>query len=152
MRDHGFMLRLLAAFIVFASTVPAAAQGPSLPVHGNWCGPFHGAGPILDALDEACMRHDFCTMQAGRLDCGCDLAFMDELRTRPWPNPWLGEKARAVYEAIALTPCNDPEGHRAKLNMAASDWAVAVAGGQEPPWAFLDRLGALMAEGLARAR
>lgn len=127
------------------------AQGPSFPVHGNWCGPNHGAGPILDALDDACMRHDHCVMQVGRLDCGCDLAFMDELAQRPWPNPYLATKARAVYEAIALTPCNDPEGQNLKLSRAASTWARSVALGQEPPWAVLDRLGALLAEGLNRA-
>lgn len=150
-RQNGPMLRAMIAFVVLIAA-PAVAQGPALPVHGNWCGPNHGAGPILDALDDACMRHDYCTMQVGRLDCGCDLAFMDELAHRPWPNPSLAQKARAVFEAIALTPCTGAQGQGQKLSLAAETWARGVALGQEPPWAVLDRLGALLAEGVARAR
>lgn len=148
-RDH--MLRAIFAFALLVAA-PALAQGPAFPVHGNWCGPNHGAGPILDALDDACMRHDYCTMQLGRLDCGCDLAFMDELANRPWPNPFLAEKARAVFEAIALTPCTGAQGQGEKLSLAAATWARGVALGQEPPWAVLNRLGALLSEGAARAR
>ena len=29
-----------------------------LRLHGNWCGPGHGGGPCVDALDCACRRHD----------------------------------------------------------------------------------------------
>lgn len=148
---HGRMLRAMIAIVVLIAA-PAMAQGPSFPVHGNWCGPNHGAGPILDALDDACMRHDYCTMQVGRLDCGCDIAFMDELAYRPWPNPGLAAKARAVFEAIALTPCTGAQGQGQKLAMAAQTWARGVALGQEPPWAVFDRLGALFSEGMARAR
>lgn len=148
-------MRHLLSSLVFALaaalSAPAGAQGLALPVHGNWCGPNHGAGPALDLLDAACLRHDICTVQAGRFDCGCDLAFMQELRGQPWPNPLLATKARAVYEAIAMTPCNGPGGQSAKVNMAASDWARDVAAGREAPWAILDRLGALAAEGFARA-
>jgi hypothetical protein len=75
---------------------------------------------------------------------------MDELRHGPWPNPMLATKARAVYEIIAIAPCTDPDGHRFKLSRAANDWARDVALGYEPPWAVLDRLGALFAEGMAR--
>ncbi|HHC29867.1 MAG TPA: hypothetical protein ENK80_04820 [Rhodobacterales bacterium] len=125
--------------------------GLAIPVHGNWCGPNHGAGPILDALDDSCFRHDFCVFQRGRGDCGCDLAFMSELRARAWPSPGLAEKARAVYEAIAMTPCRDPAGQREKMSRAAADWAAGVVAGREPPWAILDRLGRLMQDGMARA-
>lgn len=148
--SHAMIRLVLALFLGFAAA-PAAAQGPALPVHGNWCGPNHGSGAILDALDDACMRHDYCTMQVGRFDCGCDIAFMEELRGRDWPNDLLAVKARAIYEAIALTPCEGGAGPRAKFDMAAADWAAGVASGQEPPWAILDRLGALVAEGVARA-
>jgi hypothetical protein len=145
------MIRALAIVLALMLVAPAAAQGLALPVHGNWCGPNHGAGPILDALDDACFRHDFCAVQNGPFDCGCDLAFMSELRTRPWPSSAMAAKARAVYEAIALTPCRDPALQREKMSRAATDWAFGVASGREPPWAILDRLGALMAEGVARA-
>jgi hypothetical protein len=144
------MLKPVALLLALVFAPPAFAQGMAFPVHGNWCGPNHGAGPVLDLLDAACMRHDMCVAQAGLLDCGCDLAFMDELRHGPWPNPMLATKARAVYEIIAIAPCTDPDGHRFKLSRAANDWARDVALGYEPPWAVLDRLGALFAEGMAR--
>lgn len=160
------MTRVLLVFLLtFAGSAQAQAQvwpspmggsgdafgGLAIPVHGNWCGPNHGAGPILDALDDSCFRHDFCVFQRGRGDCDCDLAFMNELRTRAWPSPGLAEKARAVYEAIAMTPCRDPAGQREKMSRAAADWAAGVVAGREPPWAILDRLGRLMQEGMARA-
>ncbi|GKY88996.1 hypothetical protein [Sinisalibacter aestuarii] len=145
------MIRIAAFLLAVSTAAPAVAQEMAFPVHGNWCGPYHGSGPILDALDDACFRHDFCASQNGLFNCGCDLAFMTELRERPWPNPALAEKARAVYEAIALAPCTDSEGQRSKMNLAAADWAAGVASGREPPWAILDRLGALMAEGVARS-
>ncbi|RME18632.1 MAG: hypothetical protein D6801_01000 [Alphaproteobacteria bacterium] len=143
-RTFGLILWLLAA------PGAAVAQGPAVAIHGNWCGPNFGAGPILDALDAACFRHDMCVAQLGAFNCGCDLAFMGELRSRPWPGPALAEKARAVYEAIAMTPCADPAGYQRKLSLAAADWAAGVVSGREPPTAVLDRLGRLMAEAMLR--
>ncbi|GGD33052.1 hypothetical protein [Sinisalibacter lacisalsi] len=145
------MTRVIALLFALLIAPPAVAQGMAFPVHGNWCGPNHGAGPALDLLDAACQRHDLCIAQTGLLDCGCDLVFMDELRNRPWPNPVMAAKARAVYEVIAMAPCRDPDGHRYKMSLAAADWARDVSLGIEPPWAILDRLGALFAQGAARA-
>jgi len=146
------ILLIALAFLTTAATsIPAAAQGIALPVHGNWCGPNHGGGPALDLLDAACLRHDLCTIQAGRFDCGCDLAFMYELRHQPWPNAWLATKARGVFEAIAMTPCTGPGGQASKMSLAASDWMRDVTNGREAPWAFLDRLGVLATEGFSRA-
>ncbi len=148
---HLLVLRAVAFVLGGLGAAPAAAQGLAIPVHGNWCGPNHGAGPALDLLDAACLRHDLCTVQAGRFDCGCDLAFMEELRNRAWPNPGLATKARAIYEVIAMAPCNGPGGQGTKLGMAASDWLAGVVNGREAPWAIFDRLGALASEGWARA-
>ena len=145
------MLKPILTALALLVAAPAAGQGISLPVHGNWCGPGHGAGPALDLLDAACMRHDYCTMQAGRFDCGCDLAFRSELRMGPWPNPWIADKAHAVSDAIAMVPCAGPGGQAAKLDLAVNDWAAAVASGREPPWEVLNRLGALASEGLRRS-
>lgn len=139
---------LIFAFAAFAS--PLAAQGINLPVHGNWCGPGHFGGMPIDLLDAACMRHDFCTVEFGPYTCGCDLSFMQELRAVSWPNPYLAEKAHAVYEAMAIVPCDGPGG-QAKVDMALNDWAGRVAAGQEAPWAVLERLGRLATEGLARS-
>jgi len=148
------MRSLLTSFVFAVSAAfatSAAAQSLAVPVHGNWCGPNHGAGPALDLLDAACLRHDLCTVQVGRFDCGCDLAFMYELRHQAWPNPWLADKARGVYEAIAMAPCDGPSGQASKMSLAAGDWMRDVSNGREAPWAFLDRLGRLASEGVRRA-
>lgn len=146
--------RILAVAIALAGPVtapgPAAAQF-ALPVHGNWCGPGHGAGPALDPLDAACLRHDLCIRAAGGpFNCGCDLVFMDELRRFPWPNPLIRDRARGVYEAITMIPCSDPAGQATKMDWAARDWLGAVLSGREAPSASLSRFFALMREGLAR--
>ncbi len=147
-------LALLLAAPASAQTLPLA-----LPVHGNWCGPGYSGGPgwpgawpapPTDPLDAACMRHDICKGARGNLDCGCDIGFMRELRSTPWPNPGLAAKARAMHDAIAMTPCASPEGQAVKMSWVAGDWADDVAAGREPPWAILDRLGRLMRDGLSR--
>lgn len=142
------MWKPLALILVLAS--PAAAQAPALPVHGNWCGPGWGAGPALDALDAACRRHDFCVSYQGSQNCGCDLGFMQELRRGPFPNPAMADKARAIYEAIALVPCTDPAGQATKTEMLMSDWMNGVMYGAEAPWAVLERLGKLAATAIGR--
>lgn len=126
-------------------------MGVSIPVHGNWCGPNYGSGPIVDALDAACYRHDFCVFQQGRYDCGCDLALMQELQNTPWPNANIAKTAHAIYDMIAMTPCDDPVGMRAKLSNAAADWAFGVMSGQEKPWDIMDRLSRLIADGMSNA-
>lgn len=41
--------------------------------HGNWCGPGHsGPGVPIDAVDEACCRHDQCFCAEGYDDCACN--------------------------------------------------------------------------------
>ncbi|MDO4909658.1 MAG: phospholipase A2 family protein [Corynebacterium sp.] len=45
----------------------------ALPLYGNWCGPgFSGPGAPIDAIDEACMRHDLCYEHMGYFDELCD--------------------------------------------------------------------------------
>lgn len=146
------MTRLvLVISLLFGLAQPAAAQ-ISVPVHGNWCGPGHFGGPALDALDAACLRHDLCIAAHGApFDCGCDLAFMDELRRGPWPNEWLYLRARGVYEAIALIPCSDPQGQATKLDWAARDWLGNVLSGRELPTASLGRFLRMFADGVAGA-
>ncbi len=148
-------MRLLAALLLALLASPAIAQ--TLPVHGNWCGIGYSGGnlpypaPPTDPLDAACMRHDICTAYRGRFDCGCDIGFMNELRTTPWPNPGLAAKARATYEAIGMIPCSDPQGMSVKMGLVAGDWASSVATGQEAPWEILNRLSRLASDGLGRA-
>lgn len=141
---------VLALVLAIAGPAPAPAQ-LALPVHGNWCGPGHGAGPALDPLDAACLRHDLCIRAAGGpFNCACDLTFMDELRRFPWPNPVLQQRARGIYEAITMIPCNDPGGQALKMEWAARDWLGAVFSGRERPTAMLGRFMRMMGEGLER--
>lgn len=126
--------------------------GTAYPVHGNWCGPKHQAGPVLDPLDAACKRHDLCTFDTRAYDCGCDLAFMDELRRRSWPSQALYLEARGVYEAIALVPCvGSPEQQATKLAWLRQDTVGAIARGREVPGAALARVLRLIGTGLAGA-
>ena len=137
------------AVCLFAATAEA---GTALPVHGNWCGPKHGGGAVLDPLDAACRRHDICIKATRIFDCGCDLQFMDELRRRSWPSQALYRKGRAVYEAIALVPCVGTAAQQAtKLAWLRQDTAGAVARGREAPGAAFDRVMRLIGIALANA-
>lgn len=145
-------MRLQIATAAFLACAAPAAAELSVPIHGNWCGPGHGAGPALDLLDAACMRHDLCIVATGGpFNCACDLTFMDELRRGAWPNPELEDRARGVYEAITLIPCSDPDGQAMKMRWAASDWLGSVVAGRELPTAVLGRLLRTLSEGSARA-
>ena len=142
---------LLAALAALAG--PARAEGDlpvSLPVYGNWCGPGHPsapwrAAPPVDPLDAACMRHDSCTAARGRFDCGCDLALMSELRNTPWPNPVIARNARAIHDAIAVTPCASPAGMAEKQSWLAGDLLDDMATGRGVPpevaWRWMRLLG-----------
>jgi hypothetical protein len=52
---------------------PAANGGPTLLIHGNYCGPGNNAPlPPVDALDAACARHDACTPDVGLPSEACN--------------------------------------------------------------------------------
>jgi len=152
------MLKIPSVLLILAAA-PVLAQGwpgtLAIPVHGNWCGPGQSgngstwSAPPTDALDAACLRHDICTARAGYGDCGCDIALMTELRATPWPNPGLQSKARAVYDAIAVSPCRSPGGQAVKMRMGYEDWRRDVASGRAAPLDFLRRWGWLGLDGAA---
>lgn len=50
-----------------------------LPVYGNWCGPGHGGGTPVDAVDAACQTHDNCYGDRGYFDCQCDDQLVQQL-------------------------------------------------------------------------
>ncbi len=141
------ILPLAMVFLALFS-LGAAAQMSSpvtMPVYGNWCGPGHpenpmSAGPPIDQLDSACFRHDMCTAARGILNCGCDIGFLSELRNTRWANPLIAYRARAVYDAMAMTPCSDPAGTVTKQRMFLTDWIGGVLSGQESPEAVMNRL------------
>ena len=78
------MKKILAIAVVVGAVfwvlpTDAEAGGLKFPRHGNWCGPGHGGGDTVDALDEACKRHDECYEKRGYFDCECDEQLIDEI-------------------------------------------------------------------------
>ena len=150
------MPRILTALALALALVPAVSAGaaaaemrPVFLVYGNWCGPGRDGGAPIDGIDAACMRHDLCYDQRGNFDCSCDLALMDELRYRLWPDEGLYQTARGIYEAIALLPCRGLPGQQAtKFEWALNDHLGAVARGREDPRAAVGRLLRLIDQGL----
>lgn len=114
------------------------------PIYGNWCGPNHPVnmsqanGPI-DALDAACMRHDYCVALQGEYNCGCDISLLQGLRTTHWKNPMIQRNARAIYDAMALVPCNSPDGTTLKQTMFAVDLFYDVMSGNSVPGDVFER-------------
>lgn len=131
-------------FVIIAALWPLSTTAQSIPVYGNWCGPNYPANPVtagapVDALDAACMRHDICTANRGRFDCGCDLALMSELRNTRWQNPRIQSDARGIYDAIAVVPCNDPFGTAQKQSLFIQDGLTDVYNGNAAPLDIVDR-------------
>ncbi|PIE08124.1 MAG: hypothetical protein CSA74_03780 [Rhodobacterales bacterium] len=143
-------LALSLTFALAAAVPGPAAAQVGIPVYGNWCGPGHGAGPALDPVDAACMRHDFCTANYGPFNCNCDLMLMAELRRLSYPNPAMQARGRGIYEAIAMTPCAPPGAQMTKMDWAMRDWMNGVMSGQELPVAIVERFLGLLGEGLSR--
>lgn len=140
------MIRVLGKrlFVVVALLWPLGAMAQSVPVYGNWCGLNYPsipaqAGPPVNALDAACMRHDICTANRGRFDCGCDLAFMNELRMTRWQNPTLQSIARGISDGIAVIPCADPFGTAEKQSLFMRDAMVDVFNGNMAPMVVTER-------------
>jgi hypothetical protein len=133
-------LALLA--LASLASLPAAAQSSmmSMPMYGNWCGPGHPSNPFraslkpVDPLDAACMEHDLCIASVGAMNCGCDIRLMNRLKYTRYPHPRLQTLARAMYDAIAMTPCTDPQGMAYKQACVWRDMAADVASGRSSPF------------------
>ncbi len=131
-------------FFLLALLWPLGTSAQSVAVYGNWCGPNYPsnpalAGPPVDPLDAACMRHDICTAQRGRFNCGCDLGFMTELRTTRWQTPAIQSQARGIYDAIAVLPCTDPFGTAQKQSLFMQDGLADMFNGGAAPVDIMDR-------------
>ena len=141
------MLRALVKRLVVLVALVAPLSGSaqiSIPVYGNWCGPDYPLNPAMasapvDALDAACMRHDYCIAVQGRFDCGCDLSFMTELRTTQWQNPAIQSDARGIHDAIAIVPCNDPFGNAQKQGLFMGDLLIDSLNGNAAPMDIMQR-------------
>lgn len=79
-----------------------------LPVHGNWCGPGHGGGPVRDELDGLCKNHDECYSEHGYFDCGCDNGLIDGITNLVLSgrlDAGTAAKAMAVKYWFSQQPC-----------------------------------------------
>jgi hypothetical protein len=123
---------LLVAFVLVE---PFEAEA-DVRLYGNWCGPGTSINspPPVDPLDDACMRHDMCYSATGTISCACDVKFMNELRAMTYPNPEVEASARAMYDAMAMTPCNDPTGWALKQSLMWSDIATDALSGRASPF------------------
>jgi len=141
----------LVLYMVAMAASPVVAQSNLqifAPVYGNWCGPNHPvdmsrAGAPVDPLAAACMRHDYCAAAQGEYSCGCDISLLQELRGTRWQNPMIQRNARAIYDAIALVPCDTPDGMTYKQTMFAIDLFYDVVSGNGAPMDVFDRWRAL---------
>lgn len=68
----------------------------SLPFYGNWCGPGHGGGAAIDAVDAACRAHDHCYSQRGYSDCLCDRNLIKSMPDAVARTPTAKGKAAGV--------------------------------------------------------
>lgn len=69
-----------------------------LPVYGTWCGPGHGGGRPIDAVDESCMEHDRCYGNRGYFDCQCDASLIQRLEAISGAT--LSRKGRVARVAV----------------------------------------------------
>ena len=125
-------------FLLFVGLVllkPMQAEA-GVRLYGNWCGPGTSlfSLPPIDPLDDACMRHDICYSSTGTISCKCDVSFMRELRAMSYPTPEVEATARAMYDAMAMTPCNDPTGWALKQSLMWNDIAADALSGRATPF------------------
>jgi hypothetical protein len=107
--DSGAAAHLAPAQLeVPGAAPPPAAARPQIEVYGNWCGPGHaGPGTPVDAVDEACCRHDHCYCDRGYFDCSCDRALIVDLLDAV-DEPGVPAAGRVAGVAIAAALAADP--------------------------------------------
>ncbi|RYB01673.1 hypothetical protein [Lichenibacterium ramalinae] len=105
----GLLLHPLVSPVRAQDVVNGLMHG-ELVYHGNYCGPGNkGRHPApVDALDEACMHHDACTVDFQVPACSCN----DKLRSasaRIAGDPLAPEEERKAAEftmqGVASLPC-----------------------------------------------
>jgi hypothetical protein len=102
------MIRPLAIVLFALSGPAAAADGPPILVHGNYCGPGNNAPlPPVDALDAACARHDACTPDDGLPSRSCNARLAAEagwIARDPSQDPGVRSAAGLVAGVAGLIP------------------------------------------------
>ena len=110
-----FLASLSTSSALFAQdALPKPNLGPvmhgQLVYHGNYCGPGNkGTHPApVDALDEACMRHDACVKDLEIPSCGCN-ARLTEAATAVMADPQASAEEREAADFTArgaqVLPC-----------------------------------------------
>jgi hypothetical protein len=78
------------------------------PIHGRYCGYGNRGGRPIDALDDACRRHDNCWGSGAKLSCTCDrtlAAAAALIASDPFEKASVREKAGLVAIFFNVTPC-----------------------------------------------
>lgn len=101
----------------------AAAIGPTLLLHGNYCGPGNNAPAApVDALDMACAHHDACTPDGRLPSRACNLRLQIEAE-RVADDPRQPEDLRMLAGLIAsgaaMMP-SEPSGTLAQVGASAA--------------------------------
>jgi len=100
--------------LVFAQQLPVGEYRigrvlrDGIEFYGNWCGPLHGSGQPIDAVDRVCCIHDHCYDDRGYLDCSCDRALiegMDRAMTNPYVSSEGRNKASQAAAFFRVSPC-----------------------------------------------
>ena len=79
-----------------------------LDLYGNWCGPGNvGPDTPIDAVDEACCRHDQCYCERGYADCSCDRGLITDLLDAI-DEPNVPASGRLIGAGIAVALAADP--------------------------------------------
>lgn len=86
---------------------PVTPQSGGIAIYGNWCGPGHGGGPAIDAVDAVCRAHDQCYGERGYFNCRCDREGLRNMPSAIARTPSVGGKAAgAVFIAwFGSVPC-----------------------------------------------
>lgn len=84
-------------------------------IYGNWCGPDHPKvmeppPEAIDRVDASCMRHDYCYVERGYLDCQCDEVLMREIEQDQAEGNYGSDVerryARSIHTYFKGSPCN----------------------------------------------
>lgn len=114
------MMSRFASAILFAASIPTPASAlpadtdgaPKMLLHGNYCGPGNNAPlPAIDALDQACARHDACTPNGGLPSRACNRRLQvdaERVAQDPSQPPDLRALAGIVASGAAMMPFNPP--------------------------------------------
>lgn len=90
---------IITIALFLALSVPERNAQASVPVHGRWCGPGHGGGQPIDAVDAVCQAHDQCYDRSGYFNCACDRELIARLPDAIRRTPTASGKAAGASVA-----------------------------------------------------